>query len=139
MADEISAESEYDIIAKLKFISKINKEMLIDVGTMTISGRSWRTSIYRTLVTFCSREESRDKTLEFLKVTTSVALSKLKALNTRDAVEGGMAKLILKSLQEAKGGIRNISETYKEDTMFSSRIETLLETLEVQIDNVKKL
>lgn len=46
--------------------------------------------------------------------------------------------MILNSLQKSKIGILNYKKTYDKDIMFSSKIETLLESFEVKYCSITK-
>lgn len=126
-----------DVVSKLRFISKIKGGEKIDVNSFTVVDDTNPVSrVYRTLI---SRDESREKTLEFIKKTMTDALGMiLKFLKSGNDYEIHLSGMILSTLKEARAGIASLGETYKTDRMYTSRVETLIRILDTKIENLER-
>jgi len=126
--------SVQDIISKLKFISTIKPGEKIDVASLSVQTDSLMGRIYRTIL---ARGESRAASLEFIRQTLGEAFDLASAYAGReDPFNRKIGQMILAALLAAKSGIIGLSETYKDDRMFVSRVEILVGTLEARITDV---
>jgi hypothetical protein len=90
--------------------------------------------IYRTIL---ARGESRAASLEFIRQTLGEAFDLAAAYAGReDPFNRKIGQMIIAALLAAKSGIIGLSETYKDDRMFVSRVEILVGTLEARITDV---
>ena len=130
----------YEILARLRFIAKTTRGQRINVSTMTHEDESIYTSTYRTIFT---RDESRDKSLRFFKETVEegVRIVQRRLASARD-YDHRIANTMLWNIREAKKGIQEMTkgETYRQDTMFVSKVEAYLSLLDNSLlDHEKKL
>ncbi len=136
-----SEKSVQDIVSKLRFIAKININEKLDVHTLTLYRNNWITSIYRTYHNiFSSETESKEITLGFIRQVIGDAfdLSTIH-LNKDDTFSQRISLMIIQSLKEARTGLFNLLSTYKGDRMFISKIETLIQTLNMKTDDLDKI
>lgn len=124
-------KSVQDIVSKLKFISKIAVGEIVDVASLTLMDRNWKTSAYRTIL---ARGESREGTFELFSETACLAFEMAaEYLSDKTAFFYNIGVMIIDAIQEAKQGILNHSKTYADDKMFVARSETLIKTIEAKI------
>ena len=135
-ATDENERSIQDILAKLKFISKIKQDEKMDISSMTLSPNNWPTSLYRTIL---ARGESKEKTLEFIRNVVGDAFDmSLRYLKMKDNFFRDIGFLIIKSLVECKPGIDNLNKTYSDDRMFVSKVEALVQILDTKISNLNR-
>lgn len=123
-----------EVITRLKFIGFIRKGIKINVQTMSMQQPSIITSITRAFY-----RESKETTLDFLTTIINrsfeiVQLCLLKKTN----VDQIKAKNVCEDLIRSTVGLLNIKETYKDDELFSCRIQTLIQNIEVQLNDLKE-
>ena len=124
--------SSQEIIAKLKFISQIEENKIIDTQYFSVLDKSYPTSIYRTII---SRNQSRKVALKFFQDTINSAFSA--ALSYADADDKFIKKtgeMILGELDGCIHGLENYAKTYASDIMFVSKLNTLIETTQAKLD-----
>lgn len=114
--------ADQDIIAVLKFFSKIKKgEKLYITGTNPSTCEDClTTSIFRTLITLIFKEESRKATFVFINNKIQEAFSLI------SKSEDNKKNDLLDAIEESKIGIGNLIKTYQSDTYFVSQLEALL-------------
>ena len=123
--------SVQDIVSKLKFIAIVKAGEKIDVSSLSIQGVTLAGRTYRT---FIARGESRAATLTFLRATLGTAFDLASEYASRgDAFSTKIAGMIISALTVAKTGIIGLTETYRDDRMFVSRVDTLVTTLDAKI------
>jgi hypothetical protein len=123
--------SVQDIVSKLKFIATVKAGEKIDVSSLSIQGVTLAGRAYRT---FIARGESRAATLTFLRATLGTAFDLASEYASRgDAFSTKIAGMIISALTAAKTGIIGLTETYRDDRMFVSRVDTLVTTLDAKI------
>jgi len=134
-ADAFAKEqTAQDVISRLKFISTIKPGEKIDVASLSVQADTVLGRLYRTVL---ARGESRAATLEFVRLTLGEAfdLAQTQAAH-KDAYVRRLGAMVFAAIVAAKAGILGLSETYKDDRMFVSRIETLLGSLDAKIAEV---
>lgn len=120
-----------DVVSRLKFISKIQPNQLVDLKSFSIMEQSLSTSLYRTCVRMGS--ENRESVLLFFTNTINSSLElATKYFSHKEEYYINIAKMIIHSLEKARGGILNFKKTYIHDIMFCSKIETLIEHLDIK-------
>ena len=126
-----------DVISRLKFISTIKPGEKIDVASLSVQADTVLGRLYRTVL---ARGESRTATLEFVRQTLGEAfeLAQAQAVH-EDAYVRRLGAMVFTAIVAAKAGIQGLSETYKDDRMFVSRIETLVGTLDAKITEVARV
>lgn len=123
--------SVQDVISRLKFISTIKPGEKIDVASLSVQTDTLVGRLYRSIL---ARGESRSATLEFIRQTLGEAFDLASAYAVReDAFNRKIGQMIITALSAAKSGIMGLTETYKDDRMFVSRVEILVGTLEAKI------
>jgi hypothetical protein len=132
-----SEHSTQNIISKLKFISKIKEGEKVDIQScQVVDAEYWPSRIYRTVL---ARGESRNTTLDFIKMTIGEAFELCsKYFKIDQDFYQQIANTIAKSIQESKAGLKNLSKTYKDDRLFVSKVEALLTTLDTEIEDMMK-
>jgi len=125
-----------DIVSKLKFISKIKEDEILDVKSETLMEKGWITTGYRTIF---ARKECRKGALDFFRDVTNQALEKISNYLDKDGeFYYNVSAMIFSVLKESKDGIQNYQKTYKDDKMYVSEIETFLLLLETKIKEHEK-
>lgn len=125
----------FEIVANLKFISKIKVGEKVDVQSQQLHVNNWITGIYRT---FIARRESRDLTFSYFRSVVTNAIEFIRALATSGVENDKKISSIMEALEESKIGFTNLKKTYEDDRMFESKIETLLSTIDVMIRDAFK-
>lgn len=121
-----------DILSKLKFISKIKPNEIVDTRSMSLMEIGWLTSVYRTLVV---RTEGRDTTLEMFKtiVDSAFDLAELYSVS-EERMFKDVGNTLIESIRQAKNGIINHAKTYETDRMFASKTEAFLRTVDIRLE-----
>lgn len=130
-----SDKNVYDIVSKLLFLSKIKVGEKINTHEFCLEENTWWTTIKRTIF----RDQSRDKSLEFIRSLIDSALEiTTKCFESSEELHKNIGLFIITTLENSHNGINNLAETYNEDRMFVSKIETLLGILKEKTDMLKK-
>jgi hypothetical protein len=125
----------YDIISKLLFLSKIKEGEKINTEDFYVEETSWFTTLRRTFF----RNQSRTKTLEFIKNLTDSALDiASKCSSSNVDLHRNIGNYIIDSLEQSKTGLLNLTKTYEDDRMFVSKMQTLIGILDEKINVFKK-
>jgi len=124
-----------DIISKLTFISLLKSGEKIDVNSISIHTSGYLGKLYRT---FWTRNESRDVTYEFLVEVVNTAISLvLRCFSKKDNQNHQLGLLILDKLKLSRQGINCLKDTYRDDRMFSSKLETLIGIMNIKISELE--
>lgn len=128
-------------MAKIKLGEKINVRDLFVRDNDSLLQRFLRTC--KNVGTYMSSTEiveSKETTLEFIRVTVNdaITLISLYSKNPNNRFQQSLASIIVKDLEGAKIGIRNLITTYKSDRRFISSAEATIQTLEARIDSLKE-
>jgi hypothetical protein len=127
-----------ELVSRLKFISKIQINQIIDLKSFSVMQPSISTSLYRTCVRMGT--ESRDDVLVFFTNTLNLSIEYATRYSLKkDSYHQMMGDVIISSLEHSRNGIINYKKTYSKDVMFCSKIETLLETFHVKFRNLMEL
>lgn len=127
-------ESVRDMIAKLKFISRIREDEKIDVKGRFVVKPDPMSIAYRTVIS----RETRDDTYDFLKNTIDQAISMISIYigeKTGEQFNSVIAKLLVDNLKSTREGLENIGKTYEKsgDINFMCKINSLIETMDAKI------
>jgi methanogenic corrinoid protein MtbC1 len=123
-----------DILSKLLFLSKLKEGEKINTYDFCIEDNSWWTTLRRTIF----RDQSREKTLEFIRSLIDSALeTSSKCFESQDELHRNIGNLIIETLEQSRIGITNLIKTYETDRMFVSKLETLLGILKEKTDILK--
>ncbi len=133
---DISTRNVYDVIAKLKFISKLKPNEKINTQSLTVIASDYITSrLYRT---FMERAESRTSVHEFIRNLVDTALTLAQIHLTKEADEQfQLGKLLITSVEEIAPGLKSLKITYEDDRMLVSRLETIVEQYQKKIIHLK--
>lgn len=126
-----------DCISKLKFISRIREGDILDTKSLTLQEWDWTVTAYRT---FVDRKQSRENSLEFYRMVIreafTVCISYLEY--PPDHFLHHTALTILDCLEKVKNGLVNHNKTYASDRKHVADVETLIETTEDKIADLRR-
>jgi len=130
----------HEIISRLKFLSKLRPGEKINVKYLFIRDNNsiWQ-RLLRTIINTISDGESKNETLEFVKNVINSAFDLIYVYRkTPDNFRSDITNLIIKNLKESKTGLESLIQTYDNDRLFVSRIETFLQTLDTRLTSLEK-
>ena len=125
-----------ECISKLKFISRIKEGEILDTKSLTLQDRDWTVSVYRTVI---DRKQGRDTSLEFYQTVINEAFSLCISYLEHPVGHflNGVGIKILDSLDSVIPGLQSHIKTYTDDVNHVSKVETLVETTENKISNIR--
>jgi hypothetical protein len=127
-----------DCISKLKFISRIRENEILNTKTLTLQEWDLTVSAYRT---FVDRKQSRETSLEFyrtvIKEAFTLCISYLD--DGTDPFLHHTAVTILDCLDGVSSGLSNHAKTYSGDTKHVADVETLIQTTEDKVRDIRKI
>jgi len=134
------------IISRLKFMSKIKTGEKINIRELYIRDNEsvvqrFLRSIknYATIISGAEIVESKDATLQFIRETLNTAIDLIIIYKGQDdQFKNKLAELLIKNLEDAKGGISNIINTYNYDRKFLAEASATIETIEAKISSMKE-
>lgn len=127
----ISSDQADTISSKLKFISKLQSGQKIFVKDKSLYLRddSYITSLSRYL-----SGEGREKSFKFINDTIQDSLAILNSYsNSRDMHDIDICTNMIIDLINISHGLENLKKTYKSDHAYVSKLETLMQNLQVEI------
>ena len=129
-----SMESTHEILTRLKFIGLIKKDEKISVKHMTVHQTSILTSLWRMF-----HKETRESTLDFLTSTINrgFEIISLCLVSTKSS-EQIICKNLIEDLIKSSSGLINLQSTYSEDRLFWCHIQTLIQAIEVKLNELKE-
>jgi hypothetical protein len=129
-----SQKSVKEVMSRLLFISKFDENHCVDTKKLILEDDNLLTDLYRRYVS----GETREKTRAFIEDTTNDALSIITECVKGDIFHHHIADMLIQSLHESKKGILSLcrSKRYKNDTMFTSKMETLIQLTDAKIENI---
>lgn len=121
---EIDSGQYHEIIAKLKFLGKVQKRDKIDTRRLTVLPDGIVTKITRTFFSV----DNRHNTLNFVEgiVKRSFEIIKLHE-NSVDLYDRQLIVGIMADLRSSVNGISNLKNTYEDDVGFCCKIDVLIE------------
>lgn len=124
-----------DLMTKVKFLGKIKVGDKINTRqNLHLQPDSYYTKFSRTLVL----QDSRTNALIFVYDTIKQSLDYLDLLiKNVSSVNKIHINVLLKDLKNAKSGIKNLSETYISDHYIISELETIMQSIQFKLDEVK--
>lgn len=130
----INLDSHKDILSKLKFISKIQEGEKINVKYLYVQQDGFMTKLSRTFYNL----DNRGNTLNFVENTVKRSFEIIRLYVNSDKVsERTICYNIIKDLEISKSGILNLMKTYIHDNMFISRMETLMDDIDIHLLEIK--
>lgn len=127
-------EKNREIITKLKFIGTFQPGEKIDVRNLKIENTSIVTPIKRMFF-----GESRETTYSFLNNTIDRTFEIISAnCNSERLSEKLLCKNIINDLIKSVVGLKNIQKTYDDDKLFHCNIETVIESIQSKLSELKQ-
>jgi hypothetical protein len=132
--DASRQERQREVITKLKFIGTLQPGEKIDVNNLRIEPNTFFTPLKRMLF-----GEGRDKTLTFLTLTVERTFEIIQSyIHTERMSERIYCTNIINDVLRAIVGLKNIQETYREDKMFVCNIDTIIETIDAKLTEIRQ-
>jgi len=132
---KIKPYSDDDTVSNLKFISKIREGDKIDSKRLCIQPKGIITSLCRTFY----YQDNRDNTFTFIVNTINHSFNIVEINgNSEDQSKINNALCVITDIENAFMGINNVKKTYLYDSMFCSKIETLLQEISVKLRIIKQ-
>jgi hypothetical protein len=126
-------ETPQEILTRLKFVGTIQAGEKLDTRNLRIESNTIITPIKRMVF-----GEGRETTHSFLHNTIERSFAILHSLAATEKISDKMmCANIIKDMDKAMFGLRNMQTTYKEDKMFVCNIETLIEAIDAKMVEVK--
>jgi len=120
------------ISSQLKFISKLEPGQKISVNSQYIQNNTYYTSMVRYLT-----GESREKVYEYICDVIKDSFSVLDSLSdSSNTYDIEICKNIIGDLINLKPGLANLKTTYRKDKNYVSKMETLVQNLNVKIQEL---
>jgi hypothetical protein len=124
-----------EIISRLKFIGKIQKDEKINVKYLYVQPDNILTRISRTIVA----PDNRNNTCNFITSTIKRSFDILNLhLNNNRPFDKVYCYNLITDLRKAEEGLQNLIKTYKEDKMFACKIETIIEEIRARLEDIKE-
>jgi len=139
-------EKVQDVIGRLKFISKIKSGEKLNVRELFVRDNdSVLQRVIRTIRNFGTYlsasdvVESKEATITFIQDTLNQAINLIMIYcKEDDEFKKNVASIIVENLEKSKIGIKNSIETYQNDRKFISRVEAIIQTMEIRIKSMKE-
>jgi predicted AAA+ superfamily ATPase len=127
-------QTNRELLAKLKFISKIQPSEKVSLREMKVYPDDMVTTLLRTIF----RDNSRAKTLSFIQDTIDKAFEIIhnykKSEKQSDII---MVQHIVEDLRNSKNGLINLKETYVTDRKFCCDIDIILEGIDARLTEIQ--
>ncbi len=125
----MSVENQEEVISRLKFIGRIEKDEKINTRHVNRQPDSLFTRISRTLI----YPDNRNNTLKFSRdvINRTFEIIQVKKIEN-DNIKG-----LVKDLEQAKNGLLNLKHTYSDDTKFGCDIEVLVEQITSKLEIIQ--
>ena len=127
-------DSRQDIIAKLKFLSRVSKGQKINVKDMILQDEDWKTKVSRTVWNI----DNRNNTMSFIQNTITSAFNLISLLIKSESVgDKQICNTIIVDIIASKRGINALKSTYQEDTFFCCGVDTYIQMIEAHISELR--
>jgi hypothetical protein len=125
-------ESTKEIISRLKFIGCLKKGEKINTRHMYVQPDGLSTKFSRTFI----YQDNRGNALSFVQETINRAFELLISYERSNVeAERIMYYNLVKDLNQAKTGLKNLKDTYIEDTKFCCDMNTTLQFIDAKLQN----
>lgn len=131
-----------NLVSKLRFIAKVNPGEKLNVKELFVRDNNvvWQRFL-RTMRDKVLWEdgESKESTQAFVEAVTDEAINLIcyyRSDKTND-FNNQIADLLTRNLEEAIKGMESLIETYKDDRIYSSKIEAMMGTLTLRLETLK--
>jgi hypothetical protein len=123
-------ESNSETISKLKLIGKLQNGDKLNTKYVFIQ----KDGLFTRLSRWIYWQDNRANTINFVRNTIYSTFSMIVTLKKTNKRYDNLILLnIIEDLEQAKGGMINLKNTYADDIKFCCDIETLLESIEVEL------
>jgi len=130
-----TADSQRQVLTRLKFISEISPHEKIDSRNLRIESTSIWTPLKRLIFT----GDSRETTLHFFTTTIERSCEIIKSnLHSKELKEQIFCANVIKDLIKSVKGLRAVQETYSEDKLIKCEIEVLIEGIVAFIVQIRQ-
>ena len=127
-------DSRQEIIAKLKFLSRVSKGQKINVKDMILQDEDWKTKVSRTVWNI----DNRNNTMSFIQNTITSAFNLISLLIKSESVgDKQICNTIIVDIIASKRGINALKSTYQEDTFFCCGVDTYIQMIEAHISELR--
>ena len=130
-----------EVVSRLVFIGKIKHDEVVDVKSLSLMKIGWGTTLYRTAANIIWQcNETKERTYEFFRDTINNAydLGAYYAQDTKNEIHQKLLDMIIVGMEQSLIGISNTKRTYKKYTMFCGKLITLMKTVRIKMDELKK-
>lgn len=125
-----------ELVSKLAFIGKLKPGEKIEVKNLSVWENNLVTQFHRTFVV---SGESREVSLEFITTLISKAFEVSETLlAAEDELSHDGGCLVVSKLKLARDGLNSLADTYSNDRLCTSQIETIQEMLTLKLDVLMK-
>lgn len=129
-------ENEKEIISRLKFIGRLNKNEKINTRFMYVQANNMTTTIIRTIF----YQDNRYNTLNFIDDTINKIFGFIDSYKNSDKNSAkAICKNIIIDLKQSKIGMCNLKDTYKLDIKFCCDIDTFMENIDTKLLELEPL
>lgn len=129
-----------DVISKLRFISKIEKDEKLVTNNKSNPYVIADTNLNKILRTCGISPGSKEDTLDFIKNTIEKGLELAKiCLASNNPFHQNIARLIIESIDHADSGIQNVMYTYSKKPkyrLFVAEVETFRQILDAKLKSI---
>lgn len=131
----INMDTNKEVISRLKFIGKINKDEKINVRYMFVQPDDIATRLSRTFY----NKDNRGNTLNFIRTTIDRSFEIISTYMTSEKeFERKMCENIVRDLRCAKNGITNLKGTYVTDIKFCCDMDTILQDIDAKLTGLEQ-
>lgn len=127
-------EQESEILTHLKFIGTLERDKKIDTKHLRLETNHLFTPLKRLLL-----GDSRENAYQFMYQTIEksfiILYYHIESLKISDQM---MSQTILQDLLNCIEGLKNVQYTYKEDKLFGCSIQTLIDTIQGKIAELRE-
>lgn len=124
-----------ETLAKLKLISHISTDKVLDTKRFTLSERGYLASIYRTIFV---NNQSRTHAHKFFSETINSAfMLAFGYIDSNDIFIRNTGEMILAAIKETIPGLENHKNSYPDDIMHGGRMAALIGMINTKLDTCK--
>jgi hypothetical protein len=128
-------ESTPETLSRLKLIGHFEKGTKLSIKTFNFQPDGWVTRIIRSFIS----PDNRQNTFKFVKEVVGRSFEILGSnLKSSSEADIQLCKGIIRDLQEAQLGIKNLKTTYAEDQKYGCDIDVLLQNISARLSEIKK-
>lgn len=129
-----SMETTHEVITRLKFIGLIKKGEKVNVKNLSVNQTSLFTSFWRMFM-----QENRETTLDFLTSTVNRAFEIIQlCVTSQKQIDKTVCMNLIEDLIKSSIGLVNLQTTYSEDRLFWCHIQTLIQSIDVKLKDLKE-